>query len=82
MLDEKLLLELQDYVDTHSRQFKFAICESPIIVESDFCESIQHNELENFIKSTRKPTFSQVLFSLIDKKGASDSDSRGLRIIK
>jgi hypothetical protein len=30
-------------------------------------------ELENFIKKNRKPTFSQVLFKYIDKKGTSDS---------
>jgi len=67
-------LELQDYVNKHSRQFKSALCESPVIIESDFSESIQHNELEDFIKNTRKPTFSQVLLNIIDKKGASDSD--------
>ena len=39
-----------------------------------FSESIQQNELEDFIKNTRKPTFSEVLFRFIDRIQASDAD--------
>jgi len=74
MLDKKLLIELQKYVERHLKLVNFALCESPIYEESDVCKSIQPNELENFIKNTRKPTFNQVLFSFIGKKGTSDSE--------
>jgi hypothetical protein len=37
-------------------------------------DEIPHIELENFVKNKRKPTFNQLLFSFIDKKGASDPD--------
>lgn len=48
MLDEKLLKELQEYIDKHLNQDNFALCESPIIIESDICKSIQYDELEDF----------------------------------
>jgi len=75
MLDKKLLIELQEYVKRHinSSVLHFTVCESPIYIEDDFYVDIQHNELEDFIKNNRKPTFNQVLFSFIDKKGTRDS---------
>ncbi|MDO9535643.1 MAG: hypothetical protein Q7J85_10025 [Bacillota bacterium] len=71
MLDKKVLLELQEYVESHSNVVFSPICN---YVGGTLSESIHHNELEDFIKNTRQPTFRQVLFSFIDKKGASDSD--------
>lgn len=40
MLDKKILIELQDYVE----RLCFAICESPQYADRDFCESIQEYE--------------------------------------
>lgn len=74
MLDKKLLMELQEYVERYSYWPLFNVYESASPVEKNISEDIQHNELEKFMKITRKPTFNQLLFSLIDDKGASDSD--------
>ena len=67
MLDEKLLKELQEYVDIKLHLVRLAASTYGLI-------TIPHSELERYIENTRKPTFQQVLFSLIDKKGANDSD--------
>ena len=70
MLDKELLRELQEYIEKHSEEpdYAYAICERAI------SEDVLDTELEKYIKNNRKPTFNQVLFSLIDKKGARDSD--------
>lgn len=71
MLDEKLLIELQEYIDEHLIVgVNFALC----VPDKYVSEDIQSIELENFINKKRQPTFTQILFSFIDKKGASDSD--------
>jgi hypothetical protein len=74
MLDKKLFLELQEYIDEYLGRFVFDVCEAPKYMEQSIYKEIQDNELEAFIKNNRKPTFSQVLFSFIDKKGTNDSD--------
>ena len=58
----------------HLNRVVFNTCEAPMCLEKSIYEDIHHNELEHFINNNRKPTFSQVLFSFIDKKGTSDSD--------
>jgi hypothetical protein len=84
MLDEKLLMELQEYVEKHLERLGYVLYE-PVRYDSidtlDTELDVRHDyiglpdtELENFIKDNRKPTFHQILFSFIDKKGASDSD--------
>jgi hypothetical protein len=73
MLNEKLLLELRNYVERHSIRHDVAFLESPIIGRA-ICDQAKNNELEDFIKNTRKPTFNQVLFRFIDQKGVSDSE--------
>jgi hypothetical protein len=70
MLEKKVLLELHEYVESHLVSVVFDLCEAEI----NFSEHRLHNEVEDFIKNKRKPTFVQVLFSFIDKKGHSDSD--------
>jgi hypothetical protein len=70
MLSKKLLEEIQDYVQIHLNNL-ILMQDS---MEYSICEEIQQNELEDFIKNNRKPTLNQVLFSFIDKKGASDSE--------
>ena len=70
MLDEKLLIELQEYIEKHSQRLDYDICESVRLISKDTLDT----ELENFIRDKRKQTFHQILFSFIDKKGVSDSD--------
>lgn len=71
MFDENLLIELQEYIKRHTHKLDFALYQW---IGGLVPGSIKHNELEDFIKNTRKPTFRQVLFSFIDKKSVSDSD--------
>jgi len=73
MLDRKLLIELEEYIERHAIRVHYDLLESPIFEES-CSDGIQPVELEDFIKNTRKPTFSQVLFDFIDRKGLTDSD--------
>lgn len=68
MLDRKLLIELQEYVELHLNTLVFEICKSESMEESIFS-----TDIEVFIKMNRKLTFNQTLFNLIDKKGATDS---------
>jgi hypothetical protein len=68
MLDQELLIELQEYIEKHSEEPDYAVYGPTILKEA------LDTELENYIKNNRKPTFNQLLFSLIDKKGARDSD--------
>lgn len=70
MLSKKLLEEIQDYVQIHLNNI-ILLQDS---MEYSIREEIQQNELEDFIKNNRKPTLNQVLFSFIDKIGASDSE--------
>lgn len=74
MLDRKLLIELQEYIDSHLRKTIRNICEYSIHRPEILYEEIQPIELENFIQNKRKPTFNQLLFNFIDKKGVSDPD--------
>ncbi|WP_223594547.1 hypothetical protein [Neobacillus bataviensis] len=72
MLDKKLLIELQEYVVAH---LNILIFKTESHIEGIiFSEDLQNSEIEDFIKIKRKPTFNQTLFTLIDKKGASDSE--------
>ena len=76
MLNDKLLTELQNYVENHqnrivspwksaaSDEIKYSECLEP---------GIPLKELDDYIKN-RKPTFNQLLFSFIDTTGASDSE--------
>ena len=85
MLDNKLLLELRNYVERHwelidenakvngerfSQIHEFTLCEAPSCLPKE----IENDELDDFIKNKRKPAFSQVLLSYIDKKNATDAD--------
>ncbi|HYK73481.1 MAG TPA: hypothetical protein VEV44_10265 [Pseudoneobacillus sp.] len=75
MLTQKILEELQVYIDLHlnKKMLSEALVYSKNI-EHHILEDIQSNELESFIKAKRKPTLQQVLFGFIDKKEASDAD--------
>lgn len=69
MLEKSLLKELQEYVNIRLIPFIYDISEPEI----NYSEILQHMEIEDFIKNNRKPTFAQVLFKFIDKKGYSDA---------
>lgn len=74
MLDKKLLLELQVYVESHIEMLEIKACESPIYEDLNIFEEVQNSELVDFINDKRMPTFNQMLFDFIDEKGESDSD--------
>ncbi len=71
MLDQKLLIELQEFVERHLNIAVYK-CESNF--ESfHFSERVHSIEIEGFIKMKQQPSFNQILFQFIDKKGVSDS---------
>jgi len=74
MLDEKLLIELQEYVKRYSNRVTSNVYSVARFIEKNICEEIENTELEDFIKNNRKQTFNQVLFNFIDNKGTSDTD--------
>jgi hypothetical protein len=74
MFDKRMLEELQEFLDIHlNRRMKSDIKEAPDFIEYTLSESIQQNEIEDFIKINRKPTLQKVLFDFIDKKAGSDA---------
>lgn len=74
MLDEKIFVEMQLYVQSHLGGFEFVMSEAIRIDSEIILDDIHQNEIEDFIKNKRKPLFNQVLFSFIDRTGASDPD--------
>lgn len=68
MLDQKLLIELQKYLDLHLNSLVFSKMEECVSQEA------YSLELQDYIKSKRQPSFNQTLFSFIDKNGAADSE--------
>lgn len=74
MLDKKLLGELKEYVNSHLKEEDFYICESPVYSKTILCNEAIPVDLEDFVKKNQKPTFNQILFSFIDKKGVCDID--------
>ncbi|WP_078550082.1 hypothetical protein [Litchfieldia alkalitelluris] len=78
MLGEKFFEELEDYIELHSSVRLLDVCksiESDDLLENNIILNNQQSELEDFIKINRKPTLKEVLFSFIDKKGTTDSDT-------
>lgn len=71
MLDNKILKELEAYIQDHIVDIEFNIYQSSESMES-INEEIQLVDLEDFIETNRQPTFQQVLFRFIDEKGVSD----------
>lgn len=74
MLDKDFLLELKSFVEERTRPVMFNSCVSPQFMEYKLSESMANIELENFIKKKKKPTFVQVLFDYIDRKGVADTE--------
>lgn len=74
MLDKEFYLELQEYVENRIDKVVVYSDSEPICRESSILKEVIHDELGDFIKTNRKPTFTQVLFNYIDKTGASDPE--------
>lgn len=73
MLDKKLLIELQEYVEIYTTSLSCIVLESARYAEQDICEYLPNIELKDFINNNRMPSFNKVLFNFIDNKGLSDS---------
>jgi hypothetical protein len=67
MLDQKIIKELEAYINDH---LIFELQES--MYYSDMKAESLHIELDAFIKNNQKPTLQEVLFRFIDQKGVSD----------
>jgi hypothetical protein len=75
VLDKLLLRELQEYIRMNSIRLTVTVQEStPCFQEHSLPAYIPADELTEFIKNNRKPTFNQVLFGFIDQKKARDAD--------
>lgn len=75
MIDQKILKELQDYIELHlDKMILSEALEYSKNIEHQILEDIQPSELEDFIKTNRKPTLQKVLFNFIDKKEVSDAE--------
>ncbi|MET3697794.1 NPH3 family protein [Bacillus oleivorans] len=74
MLDKQLLLEIETYINNHLSILKLNDHIELYAPKESIHYDLEETELENFIKSKRKPTFTQVLFQFIDQNGASDSE--------
>lgn len=81
MLSNELLTELQAFIEMNLPRIESIICESaPICFDQEYSQSraakstLHNDELENFIRNSRKPSFNQILFGFIDRKGVSDTD--------
>lgn len=74
-LNRKLLVEMEQYIQRNLAQLEIVVIEEEL-KEADYSlhESLYQMEIEEFIKSNRKPTLSQTLFRFIDKRGVSDSE--------
>ncbi|WP_368293727.1 XRE family transcriptional regulator [Dehalobacter sp. TBBPA1] len=76
MLNEKMLAELREYIDKYTSNLihELNVQETTDYLKAFSADAIQDKELEHFIKKTRKKTFSQLLFSFIDKKEISEPE--------
>lgn len=72
MLDNKILKELQVYIESHLNKIMvFSVSEC---IDYQIVEDLNQSELADFINTKRKPTLQQVLFKFIDEKAASDPE--------
>jgi hypothetical protein len=74
MLSKKLLFELNEYIEYHLNKLVIDCCNSEKCIKKSICQEIQSIDLEEYIKNNRKPSFTQILFEFIDKKGVADSE--------
>ena len=74
MIEKNLLIELQEFVERHLNSLELKLFHSEIFSKKLIYEADHNIELEDYIKSKRKPTFNHVLFTFIDKKGVNDTE--------
>ncbi|RDU36004.1 hypothetical protein DRW41_15560 [Neobacillus piezotolerans] len=82
MLDQTFFIELQNYINDHMEiRFLEEANSSHEIFNRDeifkrdgILESISPIEIDEFIKEKRQPVLREVLFSFIDRKGATDAE--------
>lgn len=73
MLNEKTLTELKRFLEINLKNKSMTQIEQKI--DYNIYESpLQINQMKSYVKNHRKPSFQQLLFQLIDEKGASDTD--------
>ncbi len=73
MLDQKLLLELETYLNEHLIM-ELEVCKSSEMIEESLEENSLRFELDDFINKNKKPTLQQKLFQFINQQGASDTE--------
>lgn len=73
MIDQKLLLELESYLNDYF-MMELEVCQSPKMMEECLEENSLRFELDAFIHHNKKPTLQEKLFQLIDEKGGTDAD--------
>ena len=75
ILTKELLNELQEYVDKHLGTLSFAVNEDMFFSESYIkYVPIVHDEMTDYIKNKKRPSFCKVLLDHIDKAGVNDSE--------
>jgi hypothetical protein len=72
MLDEKILKELKQYVNFHLNIQVYSIIENDKQIEH--IEGIKISEIDEFLKNNRTPSFHELMFDIIDKKGLTDPE--------
>ncbi|MBS4197366.1 hypothetical protein [Lederbergia citri] len=68
MLNEKVISELQAFIENHIAIKVFNVFED-ILLDNNY-----NGEITDFIQTKRKPTLQKLLFSFIDQKGATDPE--------
>ena len=74
MLSEKLLNELRKYVDDHLGIADFAIFEDMRCFKAPLYRCEEQDEMAEFVKNNKNPSFREMLFMYIDRLGISDSE--------
>lgn len=72
MLNKNLMTKLKTYVKQHFNQVDIQemLDASPLTYHTS--ESVVSDELHDFVDNHKKPTFQEVLFYFIDRKGTND----------
>lgn len=71
MLNKKLLMELQEYVNSHLEKVSLYTCHFLSDI-ADRCNA--NDEFEDYMENSNRPTFGDVLRSFMDEKGVADTD--------
>jgi hypothetical protein len=74
MLSKRFLTQLQNYLDRHLSTDKISVCEEHAIRKSIAYSTELKDEMDNFIKNKKKPSFYSLLSQYIDQKGLNDAE--------